>query len=64
MQLQILLGGEPFVAMLQIVREVTGGAPQRNGTRCYGAMFVDLDEASRRSLQRFLASGPLPVIEN
>ena len=46
------LGSDPFTAQLEVRREQ--GASGKRGQAGLGAVFVSMDESSRRSLEQFL----------
>jgi c-di-GMP-binding flagellar brake protein YcgR len=54
--IRTLLARQPFTAAIRIVRAAHHPAPHMTGACCFGAVYAELDETSRRNLQSFLAA--------
>lgn len=56
-QIRAVIQGEPFTALMEVVRiDDPGAARRRSRRRCVAAAFVALDEGNRGTLQRLLVS--------
>ena len=56
--LRVLLGREPFSAWVEVCRVIPGTIVGREERHHLGVVFTSVDDASRRTLQRFVRTEP------
>jgi hypothetical protein len=61
-EIRAVLARQPFVATIQIVRTARHALSATDGALCFAATILALDDASRRTLQNFLASAAPPAV--